>query len=78
MSSRSVNDDRKHCLASLNQLELSAVGISTPVLEHVKKLAILTNFGVKDVILDLGFGFGKTLDHNWNRGGSDSKRNPKQ
>jgi orotidine-5'-phosphate decarboxylase len=29
-------------LTSLNQLELSAVGISTPVLEHVKKLAILT------------------------------------
>ncbi len=40
--------------------------ISDEVLTYfIEKLAILTNFGVKDVILDLGFGFGKTLDHNY-------------
>jgi dihydropteroate synthase len=40
--------------------------ISEEILTYfIEKLAILTELGVKDVILDLGFGFGKTLDHNY-------------
>ncbi len=40
--------------------------ISDEILTYfIEKLAILTNLGVKDVILDLGFGFGKNLDHNY-------------
>jgi len=47
---------------------------SNPVYENIveeiiryfsEKLAILRNFGVLDVILDPGFGFGKTIDHNY-------------
>lgn len=30
-----------------------------------KKLVALTNIGVKDIIIDPGFGFGKTIDHNF-------------
>lgn len=36
--------------------------ISTYFAEKVKKL---TKFGVKDIIIDPGFGFGKNLDHNY-------------
>jgi dihydropteroate synthase len=31
----------------------------------IKKVGILRQKGVKDIILDPGFGFGKTLDHNY-------------
>ena len=31
----------------------------------IKEVGILRNLGVKDIILDPGFGFGKTLDHNY-------------
>ncbi len=31
----------------------------------VKKLELLRNLGVKDIIIDPGFGFGKTLEHNY-------------
>ncbi|RQO32405.1 dihydropteroate synthase [Taibaiella sp. KBW10] len=31
----------------------------------IEKLQLLASFGVKDVILDVGFGFGKTLAHNY-------------
>jgi len=31
----------------------------------IKKVAILRNKGVKDIILDVGFGFGKTIEHNY-------------
>jgi len=30
-----------------------------------KQLKKLTSFGAKDIILDVGFGFGKTLEHNY-------------
>ena len=30
-----------------------------------KKIAELINYGVKDIIIDPGFGFGKTLEHNF-------------
>ncbi|KAA6327455.1 Dihydropteroate synthase [termite gut metagenome] len=30
-----------------------------------EKVRLLFNLGVKDIILDLGFGFGKTLEHNY-------------
>lgn len=31
----------------------------------VEKLALLRQLGIKDVLLDVGFGFGKTLEHNY-------------
>lgn len=31
----------------------------------IAKIEILTNLGVNDILLDVGFGFGKTLDHNY-------------
>ncbi|MFM2268946.1 MAG: hypothetical protein RL757_2387 [Bacteroidota bacterium] len=31
----------------------------------IKKLAILGGYGLKDIIADVGFGFGKTLEHNY-------------
>lgn len=34
-------------------------------LYFAKKVAQLHEMGVKDIILDLGFGFGKTLEHNY-------------
>ena len=31
----------------------------------IERLGILRGLGVKDIILDVGFGFGKTIDHNF-------------
>lgn len=31
----------------------------------IKKMTILRDKGVKDIILDVGFGFGKTIEHNY-------------
>jgi dihydropteroate synthase len=40
--------------------------ILTEVLDFfIQKLEKIRAFGIKDVILDLGFGFGKTLEHNY-------------
>lgn len=32
----------------------------------VKKIALLKNKGIQDIIIDPGFGFGKTIEHNYN------------
>lgn len=38
----------------------------TDVLDYfVERLRILQQYGIEDIVLDVGFGFGKTLDHNY-------------
>jgi dihydropteroate synthase len=48
------------------QLQPSYKDIGTELLEFfITKIEQLKNFGIKDIILDPGFGFGKTLEHNY-------------
>lgn len=48
------------------QLEPEYQNVTVEVCQYFEqKLAILDKFGVRDVILDPGFGFGKTLSHNY-------------
>lgn len=40
--------------------------VVTEVLDFfIEKIGVLRNLGVKDIVLDPGFGFGKTLEHNF-------------
>jgi dihydropteroate synthase len=40
--------------------------ITLEILDYfIQKIGLLKNYGIKDIILDPGFGFGKTLTHNY-------------
>jgi dihydropteroate synthase len=48
------------------QKEAHYEDITVEILDFfIEKLGILRGLGVKDIILDVGFGFGKTIEHNF-------------
>lgn len=57
-----------HMLGTPQTMQQSATyeNVTLEVFDFLnKKLSILTNMGIDDIIIDAGFGFGKTIEHNF-------------